>query len=483
MDPSRPLEIQEDQGPKKRRRVSKASEDQAEASTTTPPIRRRRAMLSPHHDSGKAATMQRSASPLDQTGAVRYTKTGRVSKAAKGLRVHQCDDCGKVRDIPEPSRYLVGIVVTLLQHGPRVMKDAQSVKKLFPSSNKLHHTGLQHSYTRAEHLRRHRLNHAPGAYPCDIPGCTRSFHRIDLLNRHKERHNDPNTTTGRRNSTGSESSAVESESGLGAPVASSSAIPNVSVPPAPMQATQPAPPTKRSATTSGYIPLSELPTLVPVMVGGHGLSVAFRNSRTDESSQLSSSEYDGSPTRRFTSQLAHRTRTPSDASINGHWPAPTTSRSPFSAGSSAFSPPFYFNGDQGHSSGSDTSCQPLNGPPYFEQPLSQHMNGMSDTSLCDLFYAAQDSMERTVLSGIGDNSFYISGDSFPDIVALNRLEGYWQWFHPLLPILHSPSFSFDSAPPLLRSAMIAVGAQYSSAWQDKTDAAALHAQCLKCLQK
>ncbi|KAK4967519.1 hypothetical protein LTR66_011952 [Elasticomyces elasticus] len=111
------------------------------------------------------------------------------------------------------------------------------------------------------------------------------------------------------------------------------------------------------------------------------------------------------------------------------------------------------------------------------------MNGVSDTSLCDLPYAARDFRERNVLSGIGDSSIYISGDSFPDMVELHRLESYWQLFHPLLPILHSPSFSFDSAPPLLRSAMIAVGAQYSSEWQDKTDAAALHAQCLKCLQK
>lgn len=38
--------------------------------------------------------MERSPSPA---GSVRYTRTGRVSKAAKGQRVHACDECGKVR--------------------------------------------------------------------------------------------------------------------------------------------------------------------------------------------------------------------------------------------------------------------------------------------------------------------------------------------------------------------------------------------------
>ncbi|RMY99521.1 hypothetical protein D0864_04026 [Hortaea werneckii] len=36
--------------------------------------------------------MERSPSPA---GSVRYTRTGRVSKAAKGQRVHTCDECGK----------------------------------------------------------------------------------------------------------------------------------------------------------------------------------------------------------------------------------------------------------------------------------------------------------------------------------------------------------------------------------------------------
>ncbi|EME79600.1 uncharacterized protein MYCFIDRAFT_190439 [Pseudocercospora fijiensis CIRAD86] len=45
------------------------------------------------------------------------------------------------------------------------------------------------SYSRAEHLYRHQLNHTPKQiYHCDFPGCDRRFVRADLCARHKERH-------------------------------------------------------------------------------------------------------------------------------------------------------------------------------------------------------------------------------------------------------------------------------------------------------
>ncbi|CAI6331744.1 unnamed protein product [Periconia digitata] len=70
---------------------------------------------------------------------VRYTRTGRISKAKKQLKVHNCE-CGR-------------------------------------------------SYTRAEHLRRHQKNHESTVL-CDYPGCGKLFYRIDLLQRHQERHNE-----------------------------------------------------------------------------------------------------------------------------------------------------------------------------------------------------------------------------------------------------------------------------------------------------
>lgn len=51
------------------------------------------------------------------------------------------------------------------------------------------HPGCGKSYSRAEHLYRHQLNHTPkNIYHCDFPGCNRYFVRQDLCVRHRERH-------------------------------------------------------------------------------------------------------------------------------------------------------------------------------------------------------------------------------------------------------------------------------------------------------
>ncbi|KAL3470538.1 hypothetical protein BJX99DRAFT_48139 [Aspergillus californicus] len=84
-------------------------------------------------------TTARAEIPLPVT----YTPTThRISKAKKGKRVHACE---------------------------------------YPGCNKV--------FTRAEHKRRHELNHNPEAlYRCTQSGCRKSFHRSDLLTRHMERH-------------------------------------------------------------------------------------------------------------------------------------------------------------------------------------------------------------------------------------------------------------------------------------------------------
>ncbi|KAK7429617.1 hypothetical protein QQZ08_003812 [Neonectria magnoliae] len=65
--------------------------------------------------------------------------TGKISKAKKGVPVHNCDQCVK-------------------------------------------------TFTRAEHLRRHQLSHAPPDLCCRVPNCGRTFYRKDLLERHMQRH-------------------------------------------------------------------------------------------------------------------------------------------------------------------------------------------------------------------------------------------------------------------------------------------------------
>jgi hypothetical protein len=82
------------------------------------------------------ALLSHDSSDLQSTG-VNYTRTGRISKARKSTKVHNCE-CGR-------------------------------------------------SYTRVEHLKRHQKNHAyDDKLACSF--CARTFFRQDLLERHIERH-------------------------------------------------------------------------------------------------------------------------------------------------------------------------------------------------------------------------------------------------------------------------------------------------------
>ncbi|KAI9367861.1 hypothetical protein BJX61DRAFT_547088 [Aspergillus egyptiacus] len=87
--------------------------------------------------------MPRTTAPAEFPIPITYTPTThRISKAKKGKRVHACE---------------------------------------YPGCNKV--------FTRAEHKRRHELNHNPEAlYRCTEAGCKKAFHRPDLLARHLERH-------------------------------------------------------------------------------------------------------------------------------------------------------------------------------------------------------------------------------------------------------------------------------------------------------
>ncbi|KAI5201737.1 hypothetical protein AUEXF2481DRAFT_65216 [Aureobasidium subglaciale EXF-2481] len=79
--------------------------------------------------------------------------------------------------------------------------------------------GCDKSYSRAEHLYRHQLNHAPKQiFNCDFEGCDRHFVRQDLCARHRERHTKENSHLYRRDAFKHgklrSSNAVEVQQGL-----------------------------------------------------------------------------------------------------------------------------------------------------------------------------------------------------------------------------------------------------------------------------
>lgn len=87
---------------RKRRRTSQSSDERVGGTKSTSrrrPGSRKEASFGPHAGSsrGESSTMQRSTSPtqMSQETSVHYTRTGRISKAKKGLKVHHCE-CGRV---------------------------------------------------------------------------------------------------------------------------------------------------------------------------------------------------------------------------------------------------------------------------------------------------------------------------------------------------------------------------------------------------
>lgn len=75
----------------KHHKISQSSNDQLEPSNNTDTPRR------------PGSAEQASPSPtniMSQLSSVHYTRTGRISKAKKGLKVHNCENCGRVSYIP-----------------------------------------------------------------------------------------------------------------------------------------------------------------------------------------------------------------------------------------------------------------------------------------------------------------------------------------------------------------------------------------------
>jgi hypothetical protein len=123
------------------------SNDRSEASAPTSPRRRpgttTKTPSGPHH--GSSRPRQQSAirpnKMMSQAQSIHYTRTGRISKAKKGLKVHNCE-CGRVR----------------YMH-PRCCELPMSAQLCFPYRSYAAMTcqtksaDVHQSYTRAEHLR------------------------------------------------------------------------------------------------------------------------------------------------------------------------------------------------------------------------------------------------------------------------------------------------------------------------------------------
>ena len=74
---------------------------------------------------------------------------------------------------------------------PKALKRKRASRKGQPKKYQCPHEGCDKSYSRAEHLARHDLNHNPKEiYRCGVEGCNHTFVRPDLFARHKAKHED-----------------------------------------------------------------------------------------------------------------------------------------------------------------------------------------------------------------------------------------------------------------------------------------------------
>ncbi|KAH8889684.1 hypothetical protein GQ53DRAFT_651715 [Thozetella sp. PMI_491] len=82
-------------------------------------------------------------------------------------------------------------------HARKRRRSRKGLDKKFECPEK----GCGKSYSRAEHLYRHQLNHNPKTvYRCNYKDCDRTFVRLDLCNRHKDRHTAKGSVLNRKDS-------------------------------------------------------------------------------------------------------------------------------------------------------------------------------------------------------------------------------------------------------------------------------------------
>ncbi|TKA70088.1 hypothetical protein B0A55_08023 [Friedmanniomyces simplex] len=408
------------------------------------------------HGSSRENEMQRSSTPPDG-GSIRYTRTGRVSKATKGQRVHQCEECGKL-------------------------------------------------YTRAEHLRRHKQNHKPGAFVCDIPGCGRSFYREDLLIRHKERHNDPLDPPTRRPSIGSQTSGH----GLGGPsqpraLTAQNADANTDSVLDEHQQAMPAATTQQSTASRAperktYIPLNELHVAPQIRIptNGGGLYSSEYPSRApyEPSPPYSPSGYDSPPDEYsyangppyYGQPPQTRARIGSMANAGGVYVPPASSRSPVSAGSSTMYLPQWGPGAQSpaalphfaSSAASETFCHEISANLFAEHLIPFKINGVVVRMILPEERDTME-MENLIVPSVSSSTGDLTLDCFTN--EQRYLGSYWMWIHPLFPVVHKPSFNLQTASPLLRSTMLALGAHMLQNSTDMGNARIIHECAQKVLKK
>lgn len=376
--------------------------------------------------------MLRSTSPA---GSAHLTKTGRVSKAAKGMPVHHCD-CGK-------------------------------------------------TYTRAEHLRRHQQTHKPGAFSCDIDGCERAFSREDLLIRHKAKHHgSPKSSSETLMSHIPQAKPELHGIFSSSPHHNASAVENVQ----PSASSEP----HRSSLSStasvrkDYVPIAELrPPDLTSDAGGPWLELPGQSDWHEDAQLLhhfggefQAAEYMSGQVDQFSLRL-DTDQTYMTGNINLE-----ASRSPASAKSGM--PTSFWRGSspssmQPYTPASDNSACVSRSGADLSRNVSFAEISRTETDCLpeyrDLLEQDELVTPTSVPQNFGARQYHHRIDN-----EQRYLVSYWRSVHPIWPIVHRPTFDLTYTSPLLRSAMLTLGACHTGHQVDSANACILQKRCLKVIK-
>lgn len=189
-----------------------------------------------------------------------------------------------------------------------------------------------------------------------------------------------------------------------------------------------------------------------------------------------------------------RARHASHTSYSGYGAFQQPSSTPDSAGSSTVCLPHWahnaqdFQGNLNNSSDSEASGTAAGVGSFHNQVMMDHVLLPGAFGSSRLLTADdRDAMERDDLV-IPCSSRH---DSLVDLSIAEPaysneeryLGAYWLWVHQLYPVVHRPSFNLHDASPLLKAAMLALGAHALGDSLDKTNARIVHERCVKVLKR
>jgi hypothetical protein len=246
-----------------------------------------------------------------------------------------------------------------------------------------------------------------------------------------------------------------------------------------------------------YLDLNELPHAQhPIAVNTGGLYPDFPCTGLFEPSPPYSPAGYGSPTDEYFTngqpyfgqpQLARARNGSSAPFLGGYGPSHTSSRSPVSAGSSTEFVPQWGPSSQTpalHVASSSSSDGTFGTDMYMNVFGEQHYIPVFASGSVRMMSAEERDMSETDDLVIPTTPPSSSSDLTLDTTNDYRyLAAYWSWIHPLFPIVHKPSFDLEHSSPLLKAAMLALGAHMLRNSTDMGNARIIHERCTKVLKK